>query len=331
MKCFITGGTGFIGSYVVKKLVEKGHEVVVLQYSNDNSRWLDELINEEEKRLIKFVQGDINDYQAIRQIIINNDCEYIIHLASKLNRLTRLDPVGGVQTNTLAFQNLLEICKEEKIKKIVWASSSAVYGVGEDRRERYGDKDVTIMDEDTPLCPGSLYSYCKVFNEGISDFYRNEYGIDSVGLRVNLTYGPYIQTSFEPFFSSIIDGPAVEKDCQVPFADTLFDFQYAEDLADAFLATLLAPKTKTGIFVTRGDLRPVTDAIKFIIELFPNIKISPLAGDMDIPLSFNTQLFEKEIGYKPAHTMEQGMLKSINMVRKSNGLSEVVDYKSKRK
>ena len=82
------------------------------------------------------------------------------------------------------------------IKKIVWASSSAVYGIEKDRKRRYGEWDAEIMDEDTALCPGSLYSYTKTFNEGLSEFYRKEYGLDSIGLRVNLSYGPYIHSSF---------------------------------------------------------------------------------------------------------------------------------------
>lgn len=323
MKCFVTGGTGFIGSYVIKSLVERNHEAVVLCHRATGSRWLDELITEEEKSRITYVKGDINDKEGIKRIIVENGCRYIAHLASMLNRSTRANPVGGVRTNTLSFQNLLEICREENLEKIVWASSSAVYGIGQDRRNQYGEEDLEAVDEKTPLCPGSLYSYCKVFNEGLSNFYRNEYGIDSVGLRVNLSYGPYIQTSFTPFFSSLIDHPAVGQECRIPYSDMDFDFQYVGDMADTFTKALCSPRTKTGIFVTRGEVRPVKDAAMFLQKIFPDIKITLLGGDMDIPLKFNTALLEEEIGYIPEHTMEEGLIKSINMVRRSNGLEEI--------
>lgn len=323
MRCFVTGGTGFIGSYVVKSLVEAGNEVVALYHSSPSSRWLDEMVTEEERKRLLFVQGDITDSENIRRLIVDHGCDRVAHLASKLNQKTRADPTGGVQTNIVAFQNLLEICRKERLKKIVWASSSAVYGVEKDRRSRYGEAAAVLMDEKTALCPGSLYSYTKTFNEGLSEFYRKEYGLDIVGLRVNLSYGPYIHSSFQPFFSSIIDGPALGAAGGVPYSDTMFDFQYVGDIADVFRCALAAPPVRSGIFNTRGDYRPVSDAIQYIRTILPEVDLHPLGGDMGIPFHFNTAALEQEIGCRPSYTMEQGLLKSINMVRKSNGLEEL--------
>lgn len=323
MKCFVTGGTGFIGSYVVKSLVEVGIEVVALYHSKSTSRWLEEMLTKEEWERLVFEQGDMTDHERIRRLIVDHGCDSVAHLASKLNQKTRADPAGGVQTNIVAFQELLEICRKEKLRRIVWASSSAVYGVQKERKKRYGERDDDFMDEHTPLCPGSLYSYTKVFNEGLSEFYRKEYGLDSIALRVNLSYGPYIMSSFQPFFSSLIDQPAVGISSSVPYSDTMFDFQYVGDMADTFRDALLAPPTQTGIFNTRGEYRPVKDAIEFIRSIQPEMDIRPLGGDMDIPFHFDTAALEREIGYKPVHTMEQGLLASINMVRRSSGLEEL--------
>ena len=323
MRCFVTGGTGFIVSYVVKSLVEAGIEVVALYHSKSTSRWLDEMLTEEERELLVLEQGDMTDAERIRKLIVDYGCDSVAHLASRLNQKTRANPTDGVQTNIVAFQNLLEICKMEKLRRLVWASSSAVYGVQSDRKRRYGDGNEESMDERTPLCPGSLYSYTKVFNEGLSEFYRKEYGLDSIALRVNLSYGPYIMSSFQPFFSSIIDQPAVGAASRVPYSDTMFDFQYVGDMADIFRDALLAPPTQSGIFNTRGEYRPVKDAIEFIRSVLPETDIQPLGGDMDIPFHFDTSALEQEIGYKPSHTMEQGLLASINMVRRSRGLEEL--------
>ena len=323
MKCFVTGATGFIGSYVVKSLVEAGNEVIALYHSSAASRWLDGMLTEEERERLKFVQGDMTDSEMIKRLIVDHGCDTVAHLASKLNQKTRANPTGAVRTNIVAFQELLEICRKERIKKIVWASSSAVYGIEKDRKRRYGERDAEIMDEDTALCPGSLYSYTKTFNEGLSEFYRKEYGMDSIGLRVNLSYGPYIHSSFQPFFSSIIDNPAIGVASKVPYSDTMFDFQYAGDIADTFRAALVAPPTKHGISNTRGEYRSVGDAIDYIRKILPEADIQPAGGDMGIPFHFDTSALEREIGYLPSHTMEQGLLKSINMVRKSSGLKEL--------
>lgn len=115
MRCFVTGGTGFIGSYVVKSLVEAGIEVVALYHSKSTSRWLDEMLTEEERELLVLEQGDMTDAERIRKLIVDYGCDSVAHLASRLNQKTRANPTDGVQTNIVAFQNLLEICKMEKL------------------------------------------------------------------------------------------------------------------------------------------------------------------------------------------------------------------------
>lgn len=117
MKCFVTGATGFIGSYVVKSLVEAGNEVIALYHSSAASRWLDGMLTEEERERLKFVQGDMTDSEMIKRLIVDHGCDTVAHLASKLNQKTRANPTGAVRTNIVAFQELLEICRKERIKK----------------------------------------------------------------------------------------------------------------------------------------------------------------------------------------------------------------------
>ena len=104
MKCFVTGATGFIGSYVVKSLVEAGNEVVALYHSSAASRWLDEMLTEEERERLEFVQWDMTDSEMIKRLIVDHSCDTVAHLASKLNQRTRANPTGGVRTNIVAFQ-----------------------------------------------------------------------------------------------------------------------------------------------------------------------------------------------------------------------------------
>ena len=76
MRCFVTGGTGFIGSYVVKSLVEAGIEVVALYHSKSTSRWLDEMLTEEERELLVLEQGDMTDAERIRKLIVDYGCDF---------------------------------------------------------------------------------------------------------------------------------------------------------------------------------------------------------------------------------------------------------------
>lgn len=323
IKCFVTGATGLVGSYVVKSLAADGHDVVAFSRSDDG-RWLDWILTEEEASHVTRIKGDLLDSQSVRRCIVENDCEYVANIAGRMNRDSRRDPKGSLQLNIHAFQELLEICRQEKVRKVVWASSSAVYGTKSDRLLRYGeDLADCSLSEKTPYCPGSLYSYTKEFLEGLSKYYREYHDLDTVALRVNLIYGPFITSSFTPFFSSLIDNPALGIGGDVPYADSVMDWQYVGDMGDIFRKVLLSPKNQTATYQTRGELRPVSEAIRIVESLMPGVRLNPLPGEIDMPWKFDTTLLEQEIGYFPTTSLEDGLRKSINTARRANGLPEV--------
>lgn len=323
IKCFVTGATGFVGSYVVKSLAAAGHEVVAFSRSDDG-RWLDWILTGEERGLVTRLKGDMLDAGQMRRAIVDNGCEYVANIAGRMNRDSRRDPRGSLQLNIHAFQDLLEICREEKVRKVVWASSSVVYGTKSDRAARYGAEMADCaLTEKTPYCPGSLYSYTKEFLEGLSRYYREYHGLDTVALRVNLCYGPFISSSYTPFFSSLIDKPALGTGGPVPYGDSVMDWQYVGDMGDIFREVLLAPKNDTPTYQTRGELRPVSDAVRIVESLIPGVHLTPEPGEIDTPWRFDCSLLEKEIGYYPATGLEEGLRKSINTVRGLHGLPEV--------
>ena len=323
IKCFVTGGTGLVGSYVVKSLAGAGHEVVSFSRT-DSGRWLDWLLTEEEKTRVTRLQGDLLNAEEVRRAIVENNCEYVVNIAGRMNRDSRRDPKGSLQLNIHAFQELLETCVRENVKKVVWASSSVVYGTKSGRAARYGEKYADcLMTEKTPYCPGSLYSYTKEFLEGLSLYYREYHQLDTVALRVNLVYGPFIASSYTPFFSALIDRPALGIGGDVPYGDSVMDWQYVGDMGEMFRQVLLAPKNGTPTYQTRGELRPVSDAIRIVESLVPGVKLKALPGEIDTPWKFDCALFEKEIGAIPVTGLEEGLRQSINLVRKANGLPEV--------
>ena len=323
IKCFVTGATGFVGSYVVKSLAAAGHEVVAFSRS-DGRRWLDWILTDEERARVTRLKGDMLDAGQVRRAIVDNDCEYVANIAGRMNRDSRRDPKGSLQLNIHAFQDLLEICREEKVRKVVWASSSVVYGTKSDRAARYGaDMADCVLTEKTPYCPGSLYSYTKEFLEGLSRYYREYHSLDTVALRVNLCYGPFISSSYTPFFSSLIDKPALGEGGPVPYGDSVMDWQYVGDMGDIFRDVLLAPENDTHTYQTRGELRPVSDAVKIVEGLIPGIQLTRQPGEVGTPWRFDCSLLEQEIGYYPTTTLEEGIRKSINTVRRAHGLPEV--------
>ena len=159
-----------------------------------------------------------------------------------------------------------------------------VYGTKTDRAARYGeDMADCILTEKTPYCPGSLYSYTKEFLEGLSKYYREYHDLDTVALRVNLVYGPFISSSYTPFSPHSSTNPHLGKGSG-PYGDSVMDWQYVGDMGDIFRAVLLSPKNNTPTYQARGELRPVSDAIKIVENLMPGIHLSRQPGGDRHPL-----------------------------------------------
>jgi UDP-glucose 4-epimerase len=166
MKLIVTGGAGYIGSVCVKKLLDAGHEVIVI----DNlSKGKKELIS----KGATFYQADLIDDTKIDIIFKQNKIDAVIHFAG-------YKAVGESMTNGIKYSdnitgtiNLLNTMINNNVKKIIYSSSAAVYGI----------PDKKIIDEETPTIPVNWYGYTKLSAEQIIEWYHKIYGINFVSLR----------------------------------------------------------------------------------------------------------------------------------------------------
>ena len=126
MAYLVTGGTGFIGSWVVKSILEQKKQVVCFELDPNIERLKNLLGNDFNK--VKIIQGDILHFHKILDVIKENNITHIAHIAAAVMRVCNTNPHYAMQVNITGFTNILEACKQTEIERLVWASSASVFG-----------------------------------------------------------------------------------------------------------------------------------------------------------------------------------------------------------
>ncbi len=179
MKVLITGGAGFMGSFVVKQLLKQGFKVIVvdkLDYSGDMKR-IEDVIDD-----IEFYKLDLLNFENLKALLIEKRPEYIVHLASQTHvDRSILFPKDFIECNIIGTFNLLESVKYIKIKKFIHISTDEVYG--EIREGQFF--------ENSPLLPNSPYAFSKASADLLARAYYKTYGIPVIILRPTNNYGPF--------------------------------------------------------------------------------------------------------------------------------------------
>jgi len=185
-KTLVTGSAGFIGFYVAKRLLEKGDRVVGLDNLNN---YYD--VNLKRARLAQltavpafgFVKMDLADREGVRQLFQAENFDLVVHLAAQAGvRYSLTNPQAYVDANLVGFANVLEGCRSSKVRHLVFASSSSVYGA---------NTRMPFSVHDNVDHPVSLYAATKKANELMAHVYAHLYGLPCTGLRFFTVYGPW--------------------------------------------------------------------------------------------------------------------------------------------
>ena len=315
MTYLVTGGTGLIGSRIVRDLVQEGEQVVV--YSRHPARsYLERLMSEEEiGSMVKIVQGDVTDSPCLFRTIEENNIEKIIHPAALLTLEANANPLLAVKVNCEGTICVFEAAKVLGLKKVVWASSNACFGPPEKYPEEY-------IPNDAPHYPQNIYAATKSFDEVVAAHYFDKYGVDITGIRYVATYGVgQYRGIFATIVRELVLNPALGKPGRVPHGDAIIGWSYVDDSARATVMVSKVLKTKTRSYSIMGDVRSVKEVAEYVRKILPGADITILPGTFGDPVKFDTRLIEEEIGYRPQWSMERGIKETINMVRREHGLS----------
>ena len=350
MKLLVTGAAGFIGSYVCKKLLERGDEVIGLD--NINSYYDVDLkygrlntlgISREEVDWYKFVQSvqypafrfvrmNLEDRQAIRMLFANEHFDVVVNLAAQAGvRYSIENPYAYVESNVDGFLNILEGCRYNCIKHLVYASSSSVYGL---------NGKVPFSEKDSIAHPVSLYAATKKADELMAHTYSYLYGIPSTGLRFFTAYGPWGRPDMSPFLFA--DAILHNRPIKVfNNGDMLRDFTFIDDIVEGVLRVINHvptsnpdwnsldpdPSVSTAPYkiYNIGNSQPVRlmDFISAIETTIghPAEKIFlPMQPGDVYQTNADTTSLQRELGFKPCKSIQEGVKETIDWYRSFYGI-----------
>ena len=187
MKILVTGCAGFIGFHLCNEFLKKSPEITVVGIDNLNSYYSPRLKNKRLKLLkkykkFKFFKIDISNYGNLESVFRKNKFTFIINLAAQAGvRYSISNPKDYIHSNVVGFFNLVELCRIYRVKKILYASSSSVYG----------EKKIFPLKEKDKVFPKNIYSFSKKNNEEIAKIYSYYYDIKFIGLRLFTVYGEW--------------------------------------------------------------------------------------------------------------------------------------------
>jgi dTDP-glucose 4,6-dehydratase len=299
-KVLVTGGAGFIGSTLARRLLAHNHKVTVF---DDLSTGLSE--NLPRSSNLKLVEGDIRDFKLVSKVVGNH--QYIMHLAAHaFIPFSYQMPVEVAEVNALGSINVLKACKDRGIKRLVHISSSEVYGPAQ----------YTPMDEKHPFQPYSTYSVAKAAADLWAQAFYWEHKLPVVILRPFNTFGP--RESLPYFVPEVIRQCLKDKVIEVGNLESSRDFTYVEDTADAMIKALETENIEGEIInIGTGQthkMREILELIKKEMHTEDKKVVSTAERlrprDVDMLVSSNTKA-RKTLGWKPSVTFEEGIRKTI--------------------
>jgi len=335
VKVLVTGAAGFIGFHVAKRLIERGDDVVGIDNVND---YYD--TNLKEARLDKlaqqastgqgnwsFIRSDLSGQEVVESVFAGNEFHRVIHLAAQAGvRHSLSHPHDYVQSNIVAFTNMLEACRHNKIQHFTYASTSSVYGAN--RKMPFSEHDGV----DHPL---QFYAATKRANELMAHSYSHLFGIPTTGLRFFTVYGPWGRPDMALFLftKAILAGEPIKL---FNHGKHSRDFTYVDDIAHGVIRasdqvaqpnpewSALEPDPSTSDAPFRifniGNNAPVNlidyvDAIEAAVGKSAIKEFLPLQPG-DVPDSHaDATMLANAVGYKPSTSVRDGVAHFVEWYR----------------
>jgi len=298
-KALVTGGAGFIGSHLVDALLSAGCNVTVLDnLSSGNISNLDPV-----RDRIEFIQGDIREKADLDRAV--KGCDLVFHEAAVVSVVeTVREPIQSAMVNDIGALNLLESARENGIRRVIFASSAAVYG---------DDSDVPNREEMIPR-PKSPYAVQKLANELYARTYNDLWGLETVCLRYFNVFGPR-QDPSSPYSGviSIFMDRSVSNICPVIYGDgdQYRDFVYVKDVVRANMLAAVSSNAAGGKFnIGTGRHISINDLWGMVSELsgYEGVPEYAQARPGDIVESVSSiRHAEKVLDYHPAFSFEKGL------------------------
>jgi UDP-glucuronate 4-epimerase len=325
-KILVTGAAGFIGFYLAKRLIDSGYSVIGLDNINDYysvDLKKDRLAQLEGFSNFSFIKMDLADRKAMEELFYSEKFDRVVHLAAQAGvRYSLENPNAYIDSNLVGFANILEGCRHNPVKHLVFASSSSVYGA---------NKKMPFSVEDFVDNPVSLYAATKKSNELMAHAYSHLYKIPSTGLRFFTVYGPWGRPdmAYFKFTKAILAGEQIDV---YNHGNMKRDFTYIDDIIEGVVrvmdkparpkvkdkdATLELYKSSAPFAVYNiGNNKPVE--LGYFIQALENALGRKAKKNMlpmqpgDVPATYaDIDSLTRDVGFKPDTPIEKGLQKFV--------------------
>lgn len=345
MKILVTGTAGFIGSFLAKRLLERGDEVVGLDCINDyydvrikygrlaeagitqDSIAENALVQSSKYPNYRFIQLKLEDRENLFKLFENEKFDKVCNLAAQAGvRYSLVNPYAYVESNIIGFVNILETCRQFGIKHLAYASSSSVYGLNEK---------MPFSTSDNVDHPISLYAASKKSNELMAHTYSYLFNLPTTGLRFFTVYGPWGRPDMALFLftKAILEGRAIDV---FNHGQMLRDFTYVDDIVEGVVRVIdhnaesdskwngKAPNPHSSKAPYKiyniGNNNPIKlmdfiEAIEKELGMVAKKNMLPLQPG-DVPATYaNVEDLVSDLGYKPNTSIQEGIKNFIQWYR----------------
>ena len=311
----VTGGFGFIGAHVVQGLVRVGDRVLVVdRLTSGNSA--DDVLDDRERAAVEVVGTTIPGAGELTELLRDRGVDLVAHLASPLSNRTETEPSLAVDEMIVPHRSILDSARAAGVRRVVWASSVGVFG-------RASDYPRLPIPNDAPHRPQTIYGAAKSFLERLSAQTTEVHGLDTLGLRFPLVYGPARQRGGGLFTNRLIEGAARGEPIVAEGPDDRYDWMFVTDAARSVELALRAQPTPSRALTVGGHVGTVREVADLLAEWFPGAERRDTASVQDLVADYDPAPALTEIGYAPQVSMHDGVLAMVNRARERAGLTLV--------
>lgn len=302
MKALVTGAAGFIGSYLIPRLLEEGFQVVAF----DLAREAPSLNKVADK--ITYIRGDLSSESDLYRTMATHRITDVFHLGSVLAGPCEEDPLMGFQVNFRSTHVLLDASAALKINSFIMVSSISVFG---------RDVQEPVPDE-APKNPETIYGQTKLASEHLMLWYARKRGLDTRALRFAWLFGPGRTTGITALYSSLIlDAIARGEPITVPNPDERGDWLYVKDAVKAIMNLWASKSLQQRIFNITGGVHSIREVVAIAKKFCPGAQVAFDEGGKSLspyPVAYDDGPAQREFGWKPDYTIERAVREHLQVV-----------------
>ena len=297
MNLLVTGGGGFLGAWIVKRLSGAGHRIRILEASA-NRQLLSDIAGPANAATVDWLVGDVVEGADVHRAVAG--CDAIVHLAGVLTPACKADPVRGAKINLIGTLNVFEAARAHGVERIVYTSSAAAHGPKNDPDPR----------------PISHYGAFKVACEGCARAYWQDHRLGSVGFRPYVVYGPGRETGLTAGPSLACRAAARGEAYTIPYSGSS-GLVYVDDVAAAYEAALTREPDGAHVFDLAGEVASNERVVEEIRRVVPQARIG-VAGPIAefVPHAPDASL-DKVLPGLPRTSLRDGVARTIAFYRRA--------------